>query len=134
MLAEFPLARRGTPANGVSLALIVALSLAAAKPAWAAGSNSGTPNPAPVTPTPVVTGTEIANPVVGGGGCFQQYLPGLGRAVNKVLTANDAGIALNATGAAATVVGLAAQAATQTAAAVSFGFIAEALRKRRSEL
>lgn len=126
-MEAFSLARRRTPVNGVSAALIVALSLAAAKPAWAAGSNSGTPNPTPVTPTPVVTSTEIANPVVGGGGCSQQYLPGLGRAVNKVLTANDAGIALNATGAAATVVGLAAQGVTQAAAAVSFGVIAGGL-------
>ncbi len=60
------------PIYGASIALIAALLLAQAKPAWAQGSNTSAPLPAPPTPA-AVTPSTTQQLVVGQGGCAQQY-------------------------------------------------------------
>ena len=56
----------------VLAALIAVLPLAAATPAWAAGSNPTSPAPTPATPATLVTKLPALT-TVGQGGCVQQY-------------------------------------------------------------
>src|SRR5260370_21185407 len=81
--------------NGVSsLTVIAILSLGAVKPGWTAGANSGTPNAAPSTPTPVITSTPLLTSPRSGG-CFQQYLPQIPVQAHNALAAHHTPLALN---------------------------------------
>jgi hypothetical protein len=117
--------------NGVSsLTVIAIVSLGSVKPGWTAGGNSGTPNAAPSTPTPVITSTPLLT-TPGSGGCFQQYLPEIAVQANKALAANDTALAFNATGAAAAVAKATADQLLADGTAGYLGGWRQDLRKRR---
>jgi len=106
--------------NKIAHAVMAAvLSITAAAPAWATGSNTTSPAPTPVTPTPVITSLpQLAT--VGAGGCAQQYTNAINSLNGQAITANDVGLAANGVGAAATVTGLIAQEVASTAKAAEF--------------
>jgi YadA head domain repeat (2 copies) len=118
---------------GVSLTVIAALLLAAARPAWAAGSNGSTSNPPPPIPTPVITSSPDLS-TVGAGGCQQQYNTAVNNfnqqaldANQLAINANDIGLAANAVGAAAAVVQLTAQEVAADAKSGEFTALGAAL-------
>ena len=111
----------------ISLAIKISALLAVSTPAWAAGPNTTTPAPPPVSPAPVITSQPQLS-IVGAGGCTQQYTDAIDSLNAQGIIANDVGLAANAVGATAAVVGLAANVtaaivdgAAQSASSLAWG-------------
>ena len=105
--------------NQITLAAIAAaMSVAMTAPVWAAGSNTTSPAPTPVTPTRYPSMPQLST--VGAGGCVQQYTSEDNSLNQNAINANNVGLAANGVGAAAAVVGVAASTTAAIADEVAY--------------